>query len=95
MDLGIEVILELFSKEGLINIFSSNFELPSSNSARIYALKDDYIKTIDAVIGFLQGKNPSLARQICSGNFLPEASRFSQLDDMEWACGAMGMQDKV
>ena len=95
MDLGIEVILELFSKEGLTNIFSSNFELPSSNSARIYALKDDYIKTIDAVIGFLQGKNPSLARQICSGNFLPEASRFSQLDDMEWAFGTMGMQDKA
>ena len=95
MDLGIEVILELFSKEGLINIFSSNFQHPTSNSARIYALKDDYIKTIDAVIGFLQGKNPSLARQICSGNFLPEASRFSQLDDMEWAFGSMGMQDKA
>ena len=95
MDLGIEVILELFSKEGLTNIFSSNFELPSSNSARIYALKDDYIKTIDSVIGFLQGKSPSLARQICSGNFLPEASRFSQLDDMEWAFGTMGMQDKA
>jgi hypothetical protein len=95
MDLGIEVILELFSKEGLTNIFSSNAKHPSSNSARIYSLKDDYIKTIDAVIGFLQGKNPSLARQICSGNFLPEASRFSQLDDMEWAFGTMGMQDKA
>ena len=95
MDLGIEVILELFSKEGLTNIFSSIFELPSSNSARIYSLKDDYIKTTDAVIGFLQGKSPSLARQICSGNFLPEASRFSQLDDMEWAFGTMGMQDKA
>ena len=95
MDLGIEVILELFSKEGLVNIFSSNFQHATSNSQRIYALKDDYIKTIDAVIGFLQGKNPSLARQICSGNFLPEASRFSQLDDMEWAFGTMGMQDKA
>ena len=95
MDLGIEVILELFSKEGLVNIFSSNFQHATSNSQRIYVLKDDYIKTIDAVIGFLQGKNPSLARQICSGNFLPEASRFSQLDDMEWAFGTMGMQDKA
>ena len=95
MDLGIEVILELFSKEGLVNIFSSNLQHPTSNSQRIYVLKDDYIKTIDAVIGFLQGKNPSLARQICSGNFLPEASRFSQLDDMEWAFGTMGMQDKA
>lgn len=102
MDLGIEVILELFSKEGLEELFRvASYELQvnpkpeTRNSQRIYALKNDYIKTIDAVIGFLQGKNPSLARQICSGNFLPEASRFSQLDDMEWAFGTMGMQDKA
>jgi hypothetical protein len=98
MDLGIEVILEMFSKEGLESLFqvsgfkSEEFE---PNSLRIYLLKDDYIKTIDAVIAFLQGKNPSLARQICSGNFLPEASRFDQLDDMEFAFGSMGMQDKA
>ena len=95
MDLGIEVILELFSKKGLENIFSLNIQLSSSNIERIYALQSDYIKTIDAVIAFLQGKNPSLARQICNGNFLPEASRFEQLDDMEWAFGNMGIQDKA
>lgn len=105
MDLGIEVILDMFSKKGLTEIFchiersrdadSPNSQLLTSNSQRIYSLKYDYIKTIDAVIAFLQGKNPSLARQICSGNFLPEASRFDQLDDMEFAFGSMGMQDKA
>jgi hypothetical protein len=96
MDLGMEVILDLFSKNGLIKIFtSSSSYLPSSNSQRISSLQNDYIKTIDAVMAFLQGKNPTLARQICSGNFLPEASRFDQLDDMEWAFGSMGMQDKA
>ena len=98
MDLGIEVILELFSKEGLENLFQVSgfkFQEFEPNSQRIYSLKDDYIKTIDSVIAFLQGKNPSLARQICSGNFLPEASRFDQLDDMEFAFGSMGMQDKA
>ena len=96
MDLGIEVILELFSKQGLTKIFNSSiFHLPSSNSQRIYSLKEDYIKTIDATIAFLQSKNPTLARQICSGNFLPEASRFQQLDDMDWAFGSMGIQDKA
>ncbi|WP_297868707.1 radical SAM protein [uncultured Flavobacterium sp.] len=98
MDLGIEVILELFSKEGLERLFqvsSSRLEEFGANSQRIFTLKDDYIKTIDSVIAFLQGKNPSLARQICSGNFLPEASRFDQLDDMEFAFGSMGMQDKA
>jgi len=95
MDLGIEVILELFSKNGLTQIFSFFTHHPSPNIQRIYSLKGDYIKTIDVVIAFLQGKNPSLARQICSGNFLPEASRFTQLDDMEFAFGAMGLQDKA
>jgi hypothetical protein len=97
MDLGIEVILELFSKDGLTTIFSKveQSELSTENLQRIYNLKNDYINTIDAVIAFLQGNNPTLARQICSGNFLPEAFRFNQLDDMEWAFGSMGMQDKA
>ncbi len=95
MDLGIEVILELFSKKGLTQIFLSKTQHTSSNSQRIYSLKDDYIKTIDAVTAFLQGKNPSLARQICAGNFLPEAARFDQLDDMEFAFGSMGIQDRA
>ncbi|WP_374400448.1 radical SAM protein [Flavobacterium sp.] len=98
MDLGIEVILEMFSKNGLESLFQvsgSKLEEFGPNSQRIFALKDDYIKSIDSVIAFLQGKNPSLARQICSGNFLPEASRFDQLDDMEFAFGSMGMQDKA
>ena len=98
MDLGIEVILELFSNEGLENLFQVSgfkFQEFEPNSQRIYSLKDDYIKTIDSVIAFLQGKNSSLARQICSGNFLPEATRFDQLDDMEFAFGTMGMQDKA
>ena len=98
MDLGIEVILELFSKEGLESLFQVSgfkFQEFEPNPQRIYSLKNDYIKTIDSVIAFLQGKNPSLARQICSGNFLPEASRFAQLDDMEFAFGTMGMQDKA
>ncbi|MBP9794288.1 MAG: radical SAM protein [Flavobacterium sp.] len=107
MDLGIEVILELFSKEGLQAIFSyaSCHPVPklrdaegqqlSPNSLRIASLKQEYINTIDAVLDFLQGKKPTLARQICSGNFLPESARFAQLDDMEWAFGSMGMQDKA
>lgn len=97
IDLGIEVILQLFSKEGIQNIFSKEIDLKniSENSQRIFALRDEYIKTIDQVILFLQNKNPTLARQICSMNFLPEASRFNQLDDMEFAFGNMGLQDKA
>ncbi len=97
MDLGIEVIIDVFSKKELIAMFqsvASDAEL-SENTQRIIALKNEYIKTVDSIIAFLQGKNPSLARQICSGNFIPEASRFAQLDDMDYAFGTMGMQDKA
>ncbi|WP_288445791.1 radical SAM protein [uncultured Chryseobacterium sp.] len=97
VDLGIDVILELFSRNGIQKIFSKEIDLQnaSENSQRIYALKEEYVKTIDQVIPFLQGKTPTLARQICSMNFLPEASRFNQLDDMEFAFGNMGLQDKA
>jgi hypothetical protein len=97
VDLGIDVILELFSKDGIRKVFNKEIDLQntSENSQRIYALREEYLKTIDQVIPFLQGKTPTLARQICSMNFLPEASRFNQLDDMEFAFGNMGLQDKA
>ncbi|PTT16862.1 radical SAM protein, partial [Flavobacterium sp. HMWF030] len=94
-DLGIDVILELFSKKGLIDLFQSINQQPiTDNCKRIFALQDEYIKTIDAVIQFLQGKNPTLALQICQEDFLPEASRFAQLEELDWAFGTMGTQDK-
>ncbi|SEG39932.1 Radical SAM superfamily enzyme YgiQ, UPF0313 family [Halpernia humi] len=97
MDLGLEVILELFSENGLKKIFAEieNIKNSSENSQRIFALKEEYIKTINQVVLFLQNQNPTLARQICSMNFLPEASRFNQLDDVEYAFGMMGLQDKA
>jgi len=98
-DLGIEVILALFSKKGLSDLFLyaeiTRTENLSFNVQRIIALKEDYLKTIDAVIAFLQGKNPTLALQICQEDFLPEASRFAQLEELDWAFGAMGTQDKA
>jgi hypothetical protein len=97
-DLGIEVILKLFSKDGLQNLFdflTPNTQHLTPNTQRILVLKDEYIKTIDSVIAFLQGKNPTLALQICQEDFLPEASRFAQLEDTDWAFGTMGTQDKA
>ncbi len=95
-DLGIEVTLALFSRQGLTDVFAFIKEKntsPTENAARIIALQDDYITTIDDVILFLQGKNPTLAHLICKRDFLPEASRFQQLDDLNWAFGSMGTQD--
>lgn len=97
-DLGIEVTAALFCKNGLENLFKKIAEKAndlSENAARIVALKENYIHSIDAVILFLQGKNPTLAHLICKRDFLPEASRFAQLDDLNWAFGSMGVQDKA
>jgi hypothetical protein len=97
-DLGIEVILALFSKNKLQEVFELAFKnntIISENAQQIYALRNTYIATINAVIKFLQGKNQTFARQICSENFLPKASRFNEIDDLEWAFGAMGIQDQA
>ena len=96
-DLGIEVTIELFSKRGLQKLFASidtEKEL-STNVKRIISLQDDYINTVDAVIHFLQGHNPALAALICKRDFLPEAGRFAQTDDLQWAFGSMGNDDKA
>ncbi|MBB1285743.1 radical SAM protein [Flavisolibacter sp. BT320] len=97
-DLGIEATLALFNKAGLQNLFAhiaAGEPALSSNTERIIALQDDYIRTIDEVILFLQGKQPTLAPLICKREFLPEAGRFAQLDDLQWAFGSMGTQDKA
>ena len=98
-DLGIEVMLAIFSKQGLMQLFleisHSTEKQFSENAARIITLQDDYIHSIDAVMLFLQGKNPTLAHLIAKRNFLPEASRFTQLDDLVWAFGSMGIQDRA
>lgn len=97
-DLGIEVILSLFSPKGLQQMFAHletiDLEL-SENSYRIYSLRPEYIRTIEPVLRFLQNKNPTLAHFICDRTYLPEASRFAQLEDLEWAFGTMGIQDKA
>ena len=97
-DLGIEVTLALFSKKGLSELFhhiEQEGTVVSANAKRMLLFKEEYIHTIDAVISLLQGKNPTLAHQVCSRRFLPEASRFEQTDDLQWAFGAMGNQDKA
>jgi hypothetical protein len=97
-DLGIEVTLALFCREGLNKLFKkiadAGQEL-SENARRMLTLSDDYIGSIDEVIAFLQGRRPTLSHRIARREFLPEASRFAQLDDLQWAFGNMGIQDRA
>ena len=98
VDLGIEVILDLFSSAGLTRLFGSLPEedlVASANAARIYALRERYLSTIDSVITFLQNKDETLAYLISEQQFLPQASRFEQLEELSWAFGSMGIRDKA
>ena len=98
MDLGMETILVLFSKAGLEKLFSDHthsVSIGSANVKRICTLQENYINTIDPVIRFLQDQDPTLAYLICERNFLPEASKFEQIEDLEWAFGTMGIRDQA
>jgi len=97
-DLGIDVINAIFCTEGLQKVFAEaerNDNIADENVRRIHGLRKHYISTIDEVILFLKGKNATIARLICSEQFLPQAARFDQLQDIEWAFGAMGIHDKA
>ncbi|WP_026463306.1 B12-binding domain-containing radical SAM protein [Adhaeribacter aquaticus] len=97
-DFGIELVLKLFSKAGLTRAFAAAEQKEqelSDNSNRILRLKPYYLQTIEPVIRFLQNKDNTLAQQICYNSFLPEASRFDQIADLEYAFGNMGITDRA
>jgi hypothetical protein len=44
---------------------------------------------------FYRANRPTLAHLISKREFLPEAARFAQLEDLTWAFGTMGTQDRA
>jgi radical SAM superfamily enzyme YgiQ (UPF0313 family) len=96
-DLGIETILTLFSRPGLSRLFHQirSAKDPHPAVVRSLLLKERYLDTIDPVIRFLQGENPSLATQICRRRFLPEGPRFTTLEEDPWAFGSLGTTDRA
>lgn len=97
-DFGIELVLKMFSRKGLKRIFeqieTGNYNL-TDNSLRMLRLKREYLNTIEPVIRFLQNKDNTLAQQISYSRYLPEASRFDQVEDIDWAFGSMGITDRA
>ena len=95
-DLGLELVLKLFSPVGLRRVFAEiergDFEL-SDNARRMVRLQRSYLSTIGPVIRFLQNKDTTLAPRICHARYLPEAARFDNVADLESAFGTMGLTD--
>jgi radical SAM superfamily enzyme YgiQ (UPF0313 family) len=96
MDLGLELILSIFSKKGMQRLFdyvdSLDFEW-DDDSYMLYKNKNQYIDCVEEVISFLQGKNATLSYKINSRKYLPESKRFERAQEMDWQFGQMGQTD--
>ncbi len=80
-DVGIEMVLALFSQQGLNRVFAALRTQPLEHlpgeARQMLSLSRAYVESIDPVIRFLQGQDPTLASRICQGGFLPQGPRFS------------------
>ncbi|MBP9707901.1 MAG: radical SAM protein [Oligoflexales bacterium] len=106
-DPALELIYAAFSSSGLSDILKniSKQKIPRSKKYSIHFIlhQDRYLTTADAVLEFLSGKDPTLARRIVTRNFLPEGPSFqtleqwSETDDpnIEWAFGQLGLNDRA
>lgn len=99
VDIGLDLILKLFSVQGLSEIRSQILnQSPKTDAGRFFLeAYPDYVRTISKVISFLQGKDPSIAHRISARTLLPEGPRFQSVDqdDLGWAFGQMGVHDQA
>jgi radical SAM superfamily enzyme YgiQ (UPF0313 family) len=102
--------LQLLSSDGLRGIHEQIKSLSRKQhtaATRFFADHFDVcLGTISPAIRFLQGRDPSLAHRIASRRYLPEGPRFASLDHyvagegsegdaLDWAFGALGLQDRA
>lgn len=101
-DLSVELLGAVFSRGFLEEVFAAYEKriresgediLADGNTKRIHALRREYLATIDHVMAFLRGADPTLAHVICRGDFLPQAGRFEGLNAPDEEFGWMGIQD--
>lgn len=78
-DLGIEMVLRLFSRAGLTSIFrelhTQTRGLPREAIAILKAERS-YVELVDPVVSFLQGRAPDLASRLTQKGVLPQGPRF-------------------
>jgi radical SAM superfamily enzyme YgiQ (UPF0313 family) len=79
-DLGIEMVLRLFSRTGLRQVFhlvrEQGEKLPEE-AKQMLAMEQSYLDKITPVVEFLQGRNPALAAHLAQAGVLPRGPRFS------------------
>ncbi len=110
-DAALGLFLRLYSAAGLTRIGAAlgkgrtTAARGSAAVAHVRAHLGAYQATIEPVIRFLQGKDPSLALRIVGRDYLPEGPRFAELratgadgdgdDPLAWAFGGLGLADRA
>src|ERR1700675_4005785 len=109
-DLSIALALKLLSVQGVQAIHGQVSALPRKQHTEATLFFAEHFEshrtTISPAIRFLQGRDPSLAHRIASRHYLPEGPRFASLEDyidnrqhegdaLDWAFGALGLQDRA
>jgi len=88
-DVGIEMVLGLFSRPGLSRVFaelqSRNSEELPGEARQMLSMAQVYINTIEPVVTFLQGRDTTLATRIAQGYFLPQGPRFAAYEDEKFS----------
>src|SRR5262249_35962467 len=101
-DLSLETALALFCRDGLTRLFAAIRARPDHardgrpEVARALAQERRYLDTLDSVVRFLQGRDPTFATRICQGDALPEGPRFdASAEEGEAAFGPLGTADRA
>jgi hypothetical protein len=102
-DFSLELILKLFSKEGLYKIREVLLTGPQENHTDsihfFLEAFDQYASSIEVVMEFLKNKDSVMALRIVSGLLIPEGPRFTQAEDqntlLKKMFGELGTQDKA
>jgi len=111
-DAAIELFLRVFSRDTIQLILDEliaraeevgDEDMPES-IASFLAHGPRYVETVDAVVRFLQGRDPGLALRIVGRELLPEGPRFAAIrqgpgadeaDPLAWAFGGLGTADRA
>jgi radical SAM superfamily enzyme YgiQ (UPF0313 family) len=110
-DASLELFLRVFSRAGMERILAelraraeeTDEEMPPS-IASFLEHGDRYVATVDAVVRFLQGRDPGFALRIITRELLPEGPRFAAIaqgpgsrddDPLAWAFGGLGVADRA
>lgn len=97
-DLGLDLVLRLFSRSGLEEIFDKiekgEWEISSGLRNMIHQ-RESYVSCIEVVIAFLQNKEQTIAYRIAMRQYLPEGPRFRQIKEEEKFFGSSGIHDQA